>query len=137
MADFRRGVAMLQDCFPARLSVIYVLHEPRWLNMLVRLLRPLLRKPTLQQKFRLCGSDYAQLHEQLPAHALPAQLACGGSLAFDWGAQLDAWQAEEALAAPVAAAFDPMQLVEAAGRAEQLTEQQRQPEPHPIEVEVA
>ena len=40
--DIRRGVAMLQECFPARLSTIYVLHEPRWLLLLVRLLRPLL-----------------------------------------------------------------------------------------------
>ena len=40
--DLRRGVAMLQECFPARLCTIYVLHEPRWLLLLVRLLRPLL-----------------------------------------------------------------------------------------------
>ena len=31
-----------QECFPARLCTIYVLHEPRWLLLLVRLLWPLL-----------------------------------------------------------------------------------------------
>ena len=31
-----------QDCFPARLCAIYVVHEPRWLLLLVQLLRPLL-----------------------------------------------------------------------------------------------
>ena len=54
--DLRRGVAMLQECFPARLCSIYVLNEPRWLLLLVKLLRPLLSQDSMQQKFKLCGT---------------------------------------------------------------------------------
>ena len=85
-ADFRRGVAMLQDCFPARLSVIYILHQPRWIMVLLAVLRPLLRKQTLQQKFVMLGSDYSALHEHIPAASLPFQLDAEGRLAFEWDA---------------------------------------------------
>ena len=99
---------MLQDCFPARLAVIYVLHEPWWLPSLVLLLRPLLRKDTLSQKFVLCGARYGEfLHEELPPDHLPHGWA-GGTRDMDWQAQVEAWAAEEArmeggrLADPVA-----------------------------------
>jgi len=48
--DLSRGIAMLQDCFPARLAVIYILHQPIWLSALVAMLGPLVNKDSLKQK---------------------------------------------------------------------------------------
>lgn len=93
--DLRRGVAMLQECFPARLCAIYVLHEPRWLLLLVKLLRPLLSQDSMQQKFMLCGTGEG-LWPHLPPEHLPASLGLGGTLDLDWEAQLRSWEAEEA-----------------------------------------
>lgn len=45
LSDFRRGVSMLQDCFPARLTAVYVVHQPRWLSVLLRLIKPFLSGP--------------------------------------------------------------------------------------------
>ena len=67
------GMQMLQDCFPARLAVVYVLHPPTWLRRLMTILRPLLRRDTLQQKFVLLPS-VSELHEHLPQAALPAEV---------------------------------------------------------------
>ena len=125
---------MLQDCYPARLQVIYILHQPGWLKALVTLLRPFLDRPSLQQKFVLLGADYARLHTHIPASALPERLAVGGTLsgdAFDWEAQVEQWISEEASRVkPSGAAggggdegvvdldddFDPIVLIEEAGR---------------------
>ena len=94
LSDLRRGVAMLQDCFPARLAVIYILHEPWWLPSLVRVLRPLLRADTLSQKFVLCGARYGErLHGELAAECIPRGWA-GGTREVEWEAQVDAWVAE-------------------------------------------
>ena len=62
------------SAFPARLAVIYVLHQPAFIGSVVRLLSPFLRQDSLQQKFVLLGSDYAKLHEHLPSERLPADL---------------------------------------------------------------
>ena len=115
-SDLRRGVAMLQDCVPAHLQVIYVLHQPGWLRALVALLRPLLHRPTLKQKFILLGGEYDRLHAHIPAASLPERVEAGGTLseeAFNWDAQVDAWVAEES-AVP---GFDAAALIETAGRA--------------------
>jgi hypothetical protein len=112
-ADLRRGVAMLQECFPARLCTIYVLHEPRWLLLLVRLLRPLLSQESMQQKFKLCGAGEG-LWPHLPPEHLPASLDLGGHLELDWEAQLRSWEAEEAeeeARAPLG--WDPTALLDA------------------------
>ena len=99
LADLRRGVRMLQDCVPAKLECIYIVHQPRWIVYLVSLLRPFLRRQDLQQKFVLLGEDYERLHELLGGRgALPAQLEVGGTLeGFEsqWAAQVAAWVAEE------------------------------------------
>jgi hypothetical protein len=110
MEDLRRGVSMLQDCFPARLCVIYVLNEPRWLLLLVQLLRPLLSRDSMEQKFRLCGKGEG-LRPHIPAAQLPSSLGLGGTLEFDWEAQLQRWEAEEARLGP--SSSDPALLLDA------------------------
>ena len=110
MEDLRRGVSMLQDCFPARLCVIYVLNEPRWLLLLVQLLRPLLSRDSMEQKFRLCGKGEG-LRPHIPAAQLPSSLGLGGTLEFDWEAQLQRWEAEEARLGP--SSWDPALLLDA------------------------
>ena len=109
--DLRRGVAMLQECFPARLCSIYVLNEPRWLLLLVKLLRPLLSQDSMQQKFKLCGTGEG-LWPHLPPEHLPASLGLGGTLEFDWEAQLRSWEAEEARWDPINS-WDPTALLDA------------------------
>jgi len=94
-SDFRRGVSMLQDCFPSRLSVIYILHEPRWLGTLVRIIRPLLSNDSLQQKFVLMGSDYSKLYEHIPPEQLPTTMDVGGKLDVKWDEQVNEWVEEE------------------------------------------
>lgn len=91
-SDLRRGVAMMQDSAPAHLNVIYLLHPPKWLARLLAMLRPLLRKDSLKQKFVLLERVEA-LFEHIPAASLPEQL--GGTLQYDWPAQLEAWEREE------------------------------------------
>ena len=96
LGDMQRGVAMLQDCFPARLGVIYVLHPPTWLRNVVALLRPFLRSDSLQQKFVLCA-DAEALHEHVPAAMLPAGVEkWDGTASFDWDGLVDGWIAQEA-----------------------------------------
>ena len=96
IADFRRGIFMLQDCLPAKLAAIYILHQPKWLNVLIALLTPLVRMPDiLTSKFFLCGNDYAALHTHIPAAALPTQLQVGGTLEYDWDAVVDLWLSQE------------------------------------------
>ena len=130
----RRGVIMLQDCFPAKLATIYVVHQPWWIVSLVAILRPFLRSSSLQQKFKLFGADYASLHEHIPASTLPASLNVGGTLEeFDWAGAVDGWVAEEtawggeimsksggheggANAAAAALPFDPSVLIERGAR---------------------
>lgn len=123
-ADFKRGVAMLQDCFPARLSVIYVLHAPRWFGVVLAILRPLLlRRKNLEQKIMLLGDDYAQLQAHIPeAAALSSALTTpdetpSEECLADWHAQVDRWIEEEktwAAASAVGARepFDPRALLE-------------------------
>lgn len=95
--DIKRGVTMLQDCFPGKLAVIYTLHEPRWLLFVVQLLRPLLSRESMQKKFLLCGAGGERLHAHVPAATLPKSLVgLGGSLEFAWDAQLRQWEEEEA-----------------------------------------
>lgn len=106
LADLRRGVNMLQDCCPARLSLIYILHPPSFLVGLVNMLRPLLGRETLQQKFVLCA-DQAALHEHIPPSRIPAGGPWGGTAPADWGATVDRWVAAEARVD----GFDPASLV--------------------------
>ena len=108
LADVQRGVAMLQDGFPARLALIYVLHPPPWLHAVVRLLKPWLRRDSLRQKFVLLRSA-AELHAFVPPAALPAGVdGWGGVACADaWRATVDGWLAEEA----GDAAFDPISLL--------------------------
>mmetsp|Transcript_26897 Transcript_26897/g.44665 ORF Transcript_26897/g.44665 Transcript_26897/m.44665 type:complete len:321 (+) Transcript_26897:162-1124(+) len=98
MSDVKRGVAMLQDCFPARLAAIYVLHPPAWLSVIITMLRPLVNEKSLDQKFLVVGSDYSALHECMPKAHLPKDLQAGGTLDFDWSAIVDGWIADEAAA---------------------------------------
>ena len=103
-ADVARGVAMLQDCFPARLAVLYIVHEPRWISAVFALLRPFLRADTLSQKIVLVGSKYSRLCEHFPSDAVPEALAAGDPNNEAWRALIEAWIAEEDTTAPV----DPM-----------------------------
>tara|TARA_B110001452_G_scaffold201536_1_gene171620 strand:- start:741 stop:1811 length:1071 start_codon:yes stop_codon:yes gene_type:complete len=113
-ADIKRGVTMLQDCFPGKLAVIYTLHEPRWLLLVVQLLRPLLSRESMQKKFLLCGTGGARLHAHVPAATLPASLVgLGGTLELDWDAQLRQWEEEEAR---LPAGWDLVRLMGPAGR---------------------
>ena len=100
-----------QDCFPARLAVLYIVHEPRWIAAVFALLRPFLRSDTLSQKLVLVGSDYARLCDHLPSDAVPEALAAGGPNDKAWPALVEAWLAEEAAAA---APIDPMAYFAAA-----------------------
>ena len=110
-SDIQRGVGMLQDAMPARLSVIYVLHPPTWLTALVSLLTPLLRKDTLQQKFVLLD-DASKLHKYMAPSSLPAGVdGWGGTAPREWSATVDGWIAEEE-AARASAGFDPAVLVQ-------------------------
>ena len=125
-ADVRRGVRMLQDCFPLRLAVIYVLHPPSWISAVLSLLAPFLKRDSFQQKLFLlssvAGDEPTSLHAHIPPTALPAGVAdWEGSLPLDWDATVDAWMAEEAARergetssegmAPAAASFDPADLL--------------------------
>lgn len=119
-SDLRRGVSMLQDSIPAKLECIYIVHQPRWIVYLVTLLRPLLRRQTLQQKFVLLGDDYARLHEYFEdgAAALPVQLDVGGTLqGFEeaWKHQVAEWAAEEEMLQRKQGAFDPASLIARGG----------------------
>ena len=128
--DIQRGMAMLQESFPARLAVIYVLHPPRWLSRLVTVLRPLLRRDSLQQKFVLLR-DVAALHALIPRDRLPAGIDAalarddaphsaasqhashehdwgGTAPPHEWDALIDGWIAEEAELGDL---FDPAALV--------------------------
>merc|ERR1719231_1321495 len=87
---------MLQDCFPARLSVIYVVNEPRWLLLLVALLRPLLSRESMQKKWQLCGDGAKLLAHHIPAASMPTSLGLGGTLELDLDAQLRRWERDEA-----------------------------------------
>ena len=49
----------------------------------------------MQQKFKLCGTGEG-LWPHVPREQLPASLGLGGTLAFDWEAQLLRWEEEEA-----------------------------------------
>lgn len=94
--DVARGVNMLQDCFPARLAVIYVLHQPALLSAIVALFMPFVNKESLGQKFILCGSNYETLHEHVPKDQLPKTF--GGTADCKWDGTVDKWIAEEAAA---------------------------------------
>lgn len=95
VADFRRGASMLQDCCPARLVAVYVVHQPAWLGALVALLKPFLARGSLEGKLHLLGSDLDALRTHAPR--LPETLGLGGTAAaFDWQAVVDGWAAEEA-----------------------------------------
>ena len=96
MSDLRRGVAMLQDCAPAHLNMIYLVNQPRWLGRLVGMLTPFLKKRSLSQKFQLLGTDRQLLHAALAPEGLPTTL--GGDLDYKWADQCALWEAEEALA---------------------------------------
>ena len=95
-ADVARGVAILQDCFPARVAVLYVLHEPRFLKSVFTLLRPFLKADSLSTKFVLVGSEYSRLYEHLPCEAVPEAILAGGPADDAWCALVDSWMAEEA-----------------------------------------
>ena len=112
-SDVQRGVAMLQDCFPAKLEVIYVLHPPGWLQAVVALLRPFLRSDSLKQKFVLCANT-AALHAHIPPHVLPAAGGeWGGTAHLDWDGQVNEWIGEESRAG--AGRFEPATLLTSAG----------------------
>ena len=117
LGDVKRGVAMLHDCFPARLACIYVLHEPRWLESILGILRPLMRTESLRDKLILCGAAQfaAKLHAHVAEHCCPPW--AGGSLQLDWPGQVDAWEREEAAwderHRDSGVAFDPLVLLEA------------------------
>lgn len=106
VSDLRRGVAMLADGFPARLSAVYVVHQPAWLGALVSLLAPFLPRGVLQKKLYLLGADLDALHARIPASRLPACLDLGGTAELDWQGTVDAWAAEET-ARGAGDAFDP------------------------------
>jgi hypothetical protein len=95
-ADVARGVAILQDCFPARVAVLYVLHEPRFLKSVFTLLRPFLKADSLSTKFVLVGSEYSRLYEHLPCEAVPEAILAGRPADDAWCALVDSWVAEEA-----------------------------------------
>jgi hypothetical protein len=95
-ADVARGVAILQDCFPARVAVLYVLHEPRFLKSVFTLLRPFLKADSLSTKFVLVGSEHSRLYEHLPCEAVPEAILAGRPADDAWCALVDSWVAEEA-----------------------------------------
>lgn len=109
-ADLRRGVTMLQDCFPARLAVLYVLHPPASLLRLVALLRPLLKRDSLRQKIVLL-EDVDALNAHIPGLAGTVEHAQRGGEGA-WDETVDAWIAEEAR---VVDAFDPARLMSSSG----------------------
>ena len=83
---------MMQDGSPAHLNVLYIVNQPRWIDRLLALVRPMLRNDSIRQKILLIGNKAeAQLHFA-PAN-LPQQW--GGSLVLDWEGQLERWAADE------------------------------------------
>eukprot|EP00966_Prymnesium_polylepis_P107969 2500484-Prymnesium_polylepis.1 len=95
-ADVRRGVDMLQDCTPAHLDCIYLANTPAWAERLLAMVRPLLRKDSLQKK--LIMLERGSLAAHFAPGALPKQ--AGGQLEYDWRAQIDEWVADEARRGP-------------------------------------
>ena len=96
VSDLRRGVGMLQDCSPAHLDALYIANAPRWIERLLGMIRPMLRQDSLQKKLILLGAEGVAPH--FKPGTLPQQL--GGTLEFDWQAQLARWAAAEAEAGP-------------------------------------
>ncbi|KAL1511141.1 hypothetical protein AB1Y20_005960 [Prymnesium parvum] len=92
LSDLRRGIDMLQDCFPAHLECIYIAHAPSWLERLLSMIRNFLRKDTLKKKLIFLGNEGLAAH--FATERLPKEL--GGELEFDWQAQVDEWLREEA-----------------------------------------
>ena len=61
-------------------------------------MRPLLTTSSLQQKFVLCGSDYAKLHAHMRPERIPASLNVGGTLRGTeeaWEAMVAGWVVAE------------------------------------------
>jgi len=93
LSDFRRGIAMVEDSFPAHLDCIYVLHPPAWISRLLLLLRPLLRRSSLSKKLVVLHRE-EDLFEHISAARLPAEF--GGELqAEPWDETLDRWVQQE------------------------------------------
>jgi len=93
LSDFRRGIAMVEDSFPAHLDCIYMLHPPAWISRLLLLLRPLLRRLSLSKKLVVLHRE-EDLFEHIPAARLPVEF--GGELqAEPWNETLDRWVQQE------------------------------------------
>jgi hypothetical protein len=91
LSDMRRGVHMMQECSPAHLNVLYIVNPPKWIETLLGIIRPFLRRDTLQKKLFLL--DRAELSNHFASKQLVSQF--GGAIAFDWHAQLERWDADE------------------------------------------
>lgn len=92
-SDFRRGIAMVEQSFPARLDCIYVLHPPSWITRLLAVLRPFLRKSSLQKKLVLLYHE-EELLAHIPRKHLPAEFG-GLGQAEPWETTFDRWRFQE------------------------------------------
>jgi len=77
LSDFRRGIAMVEDSFPAHLDCIYVLHPPDWISRLLLLLRPLLRRSSLSKKLVVLHRE-EDLFGHIPSVAVEPLQEAGG-----------------------------------------------------------
>mmetsp|Transcript_10150 Transcript_10150/g.14491 ORF Transcript_10150/g.14491 Transcript_10150/m.14491 type:complete len:183 (+) Transcript_10150:28-576(+) len=93
ISDFRRGVAMVEESFPARLDCVYVLHPPTWIGRLLFILRPFLRKASMQKKLVLVEHE-EDLLQYIPPENLPVEF--GGHIPeAAWKETFKRWMQEE------------------------------------------
>jgi hypothetical protein len=118
-SDFRRGIAMVEQSFPAHLECVYVLHPPFWISRLLGLIRPFLHKSSLQKKLVLLRHE-DELWVHIPRESVPAEFGGRGQaepweVAFNrWRAQEQQWQAASQEAGE-ASSFDCLILLAAEG----------------------
>ncbi|XP_077483106.1 alpha-tocopherol transfer protein-like isoform X2 [Amblyomma americanum] len=68
----RRFFEYLQDCMPMRLKGLHIIHESKAMDFLFAIMRPFIKRK-LAERIHFHGTDYKNLHEEIPPTMLPEE----------------------------------------------------------------
>ncbi|XP_077483107.1 alpha-tocopherol transfer protein-like isoform X3 [Amblyomma americanum] len=69
----RRFFEYLQDCMPMRLKGLHIIHESKAMDFLFAIMRPFIKRKLAERQIHFHGTDYKNLHEEIPPTMLPEE----------------------------------------------------------------
>ncbi|XP_062506956.1 retinaldehyde-binding protein 1-like [Corticium candelabrum] len=68
--DLKNLVTLAQDCFPVRLTAIHMVKQPKFITLIMSIIRPFLAAD-VRRKIIMHGTDFRSLHHEFEPSTLP------------------------------------------------------------------